>query len=54
MAKVLKWIHQRLFWQGYGLEIDIWSAEVILYILLASVPPFWAKLEQGIFDAILC
>ncbi|KAG8082983.1 hypothetical protein GUJ93_ZPchr0014g46868 [Zizania palustris] len=39
--------------KNYGPEADVWTAGVILYILLSGVPPFWGDTRKGIFDAIL-
>eukprot|EP00271_Cylindrocystis_brebissonii_P000890 TRINITY_DN1106_c0_g1_i1.p1 TRINITY_DN1106_c0_g1~~TRINITY_DN1106_c0_g1_i1.p1 ORF type:complete len:760 (+),score=137.18 TRINITY_DN1106_c0_g1_i1:1227-3506(+) len=38
--------------KNYGPEADIWSAGVVLYILLCGVPPFWGKDTESIRQAI--
>ncbi|XP_010541199.1 PREDICTED: calcium-dependent protein kinase 25 isoform X2 [Tarenaya hassleriana] len=39
--------------KSYGLEADIWSAGVMIYVLLSGSAPFWGETEEEIFYEVL-
>jgi serine/threonine protein kinase len=34
------------------LQVDMWSAGVVLFILLGGYPPFWSDQEPALFEQI--
>lgn len=39
--------------RDYGEKVDVWSAGVVLYIMLAGYPPFYGESAAEIFEAVL-
>lgn len=42
-----------LLCEGYDKQIDIWSAGVIMYIMLCGYPPFYNENDARLFDSIM-
>ncbi|CAK9170878.1 unnamed protein product, partial [Ilex paraguariensis] len=42
-----------LMGREYNEKVDVWSAGVILYIMLAGVPPFYGETATETFEAVL-
>lgn len=42
-----------LLQRNYDNGCDVWSAGIIIYILLCGVPPFWDETDEGLYEKVL-
>lgn len=42
-----------LLGREYNEKVDVWSAGVVLYVMLAGIPPFYGETVEEIFEAVL-
>eukprot|EP01026_Neomeris_dumetosa_P025685 TRINITY_DN21106_c0_g1_i2.p1 TRINITY_DN21106_c0_g1~~TRINITY_DN21106_c0_g1_i2.p1 ORF type:complete len:536 (-),score=79.89 TRINITY_DN21106_c0_g1_i2:528-2135(-) len=47
------YVAPEVLYRSYGPACDLWSVGVIMYILLAGRPPFYAQTEVGVFKKIM-
>uniref|UniRef100_A0A8I6YZU5 Protein kinase domain-containing protein n=1 Tax=Hordeum vulgare subsp. vulgare TaxID=112509 RepID=A0A8I6YZU5_HORVV len=40
-------------WREYGEKVDVWSAGVVLYMMLSGAVPFYGATKPEIFEAVL-
>ncbi|XP_030472217.1 phosphoenolpyruvate carboxylase kinase 1 [Syzygium oleosum] len=42
-----------LMGREYGEEVDVWSAGVVMYVMIVGSPPFWGESASEVFEAVL-